>query len=125
MAVTTVGRHNVIARGGTVAVSRVPAPGLDCISSDPPIDLQAFDHADEADAFAPGRIDVESDAVVDDDQGESVGATAQMHRYVFGVAVLDHVLQRFLNDPEQTQHHIGRERRWHIVVRVRDGEPRP
>src|SRR5687767_5230025 len=85
--------------------------------------IETFDHAAEADTLAPGIIDVEPDAGIDDGQVQSIGFIAQVYRHVLGVAVLDRVLQRFLNDPEQTQHDITWQRRWYVPVCVDDGDP--
>src|SRR5205814_2565291 len=87
--------------------------------------LEAFGHADEAEAFAPGRIDVETCPIVDDRQDEPLTVAAQMDRHFARLAVLGGVLQRFLSNPEQTQRQIVRKRRWDPVACERDGHVGP
>src|SRR5688572_1544576 len=64
--------------------------------------FQSLFHADEAETFRPHGIEVKAHAIVDDAQGEAGRASSEMHRDLFGVAVFDRVLERLLNDPEQT-----------------------
>ena len=60
----------------------------------------------------------------DDGQREPLQAAAQMHRDFVRLAVLEGVLQRFLNDSEQAQRQIGRQRRRNVLVREGDGDAR-
>src|SRR3954468_11334945 len=78
--------------------------------------FHALHHAEQPEALTPRGLDVESHAIVADGHREPVGAPAQAHRHLTRLAVLDGVLYSFLNDPEQAQHQIWRQRRWHVVV---------
>src|SRR6186713_57455 len=79
--------------------------------------FQPLIHADQAEAFIPGCIDIKSHAVVDDAHRERIAEATHTHRYLGGAAVLDRILERFLNDSEQTQGELGRQLRWNALVR--------
>src|SRR4051794_36284545 len=84
--------------------------------------FHAFHHAEQPEALAPRGLDVESHAIVADGHREPAGAPAQVHRHFTRLAVLDCILYSFLNDPEQAQHQIWRQRRWHVVVAETGGD---
>src|ERR1700741_4493229 len=84
--------------------------------------FRAFHHADQPEASTPRGLDVESHAIVADGHREPVGAPAQAHRHFTRLAVFDRILYGFLNDPEQAQHQIWRQRRWHVAVAETGGD---
>ena len=74
--------------------------------------LQAFGHADQAEAPAPRRIDVEPDAVVDDGQGERRrDRRRDANRDVAGPLYLSAFCSASCTTPEQAQRQIGRQGR--------------
>src|SRR5262245_2857665 len=82
--------------------------------------LYTFTNADEAESGAPCCIDVEPNAVIGDDERETIRAAAQMHRHRARFAVFERILHRLLSDSEQTQGQIRRKGRWDVLVREGD-----
>ena len=65
--------------------------------------LDAFAHADEAQALPPRRIDVEPDAIIRNREREGIRFAAKIDRHRPSSAVFQCVLHRLLHDAEQRQ----------------------
>ena len=108
-------------RRGALTSSRVPVPGLERISSVPPT-------ASRRSTMLIRPSPLPHAALTSNPTPSSTIVSARPSELPLKCtdtvcpAALDGVLQRFLNDSEQTQRQVGRERRRNGIVREGDGE---
>src|SRR5215467_4324614 len=61
--------------------------------------LQPLTHADQTESAAPGVVDIEAHAIVDDSHPQTVGLAGEMQRHAARLAVRERVVQCLLSHP--------------------------
>src|SRR4029077_19189865 len=79
--------------------------------------LQTFLHAGQAESQASTRrIDVEANAFITNGEMNGVSSSTKMHIEMPDPAVSHRVVQRFLEDPEETERHLRRYTLRHVLA---------